>query len=230
MSKIIDLAIGFVAYFCVATVITLALAIGYFWHTEQLTSEKMFRIVALLQDVDMQQLAAAEQKKDSDEVPPEEASLKEVMHHQQVQDRNFEVKLLALRSGKQEFDKSLQELNEQRDRYDRMVQDTQIRLNQQKELTTQQNVARVVSQLEQVKPDVGKDALMKWIDEDRMDDAILLMGRMSESKLAKILKTFQTDKELSKLHDIHRRIISGGPEALKLQKALDELNAIDPKK
>jgi hypothetical protein len=230
MSKFIDVLLGFVAYFCVATVITLALAAGYFWHTEQLTGEKMFRIVAILQDVDMQQLAAAQEKKSSDEVPPEESSLKEVMHQQQVQDRNFEVKLLALKSGKHEFDKSLQDLNEQRDRYDRMVQDTQVRLQQQQKDTAQQNLAKVVSQLEQVKPEVGKDAIMKWIEEDRMDDAILLMSRMSESKLAKILKTFQTEKELSKLHDIHRRIISGGPEALKLQKAIDELNAIDPKK
>jgi hypothetical protein len=152
------------------------------------------------------------------------------MHRQHVQDRNYEVKLLALKSGKQEFENSLRELKEQRDRYDRMLQDTQGRLKQQLELTTQQNVAKVVSQLEQVKPEVGKDALMKWIEEDRMEDAILLMSRMSESKLAKILKTFQTEKELSKLHEIHLRIMSGGPETSKLQKALNELNALDAKK
>ncbi len=230
MGKIIDLLLGLIAYVCVATVITLALVFGYFWHTDQLNSEKVFRIVALLQDVDLQQLSASQQKKAGDEVPPEEPSLNEVMHHQQVQDRNFEVKLLALKRGKQDYDTSLHDLNEKIDRYDRMVQDIQSRLKQQQELTTQQNVAKVVSQLEQVKPDVGKDSLMKWIEEDRMDDAILLMSKMSESKLAKILKTFQTPQELSKLHEIHRRIITGGPESSKLQKALGELNALEDKK
>jgi len=230
MGKIIDLLLGLIAYVCVATVITLALLIGYFLHTDQLNGDKMFRIVALLQDVDLQQVSATQQKKAGADVPPEEPSLNEVLHHQQVQDRNFEVKLLALTRGKQDYDISLKNLNEQITRYDRMVQDTQGRLNQQQELTTQQNVAKVVSQLEQVKPDVGKDSLMKFIEEDRMDDAILLMNKMSESKLRSILKTFQTPQELSKLHDIHRRIISGGADSANLKKAINELNALDGKK
>jgi hypothetical protein len=229
MAKIIDLLLGLIAYLCVATAITFALAMGYFWHNDQLNSEKLFRIVALLQDVDIQQLTASQQKK-GDDVPPEEPSLNEVMHHQQVQDRNFEVKLLALKRGKQDYDVSLHDLNEKIDRYDRMVQDIQSRLKQQQELTTQQNVAKVVGQLEQVKPDVGKDSLMKFIEEDRMDDAILLMSKMSESKLKNILKTFQTPQELSKLHEIHRRIMSGGPESSNLKKAIGELNALDGKK
>jgi 3-methyladenine DNA glycosylase AlkC len=229
MSKIIDLVLGFIAYLCVATVITAALLIGYFWHTDQLNSEKVFRMVALLQDVDLHQLAA-DQKKSSDEVPPEEPSLNEVVHRQQVQDRNYEVKLLALKSGKQEYDESFRKLKEKIDRYDQMVASTEDRLKQQQDKTKQQNVAKVVSQLEQVKPDVGKDLLMKWLDEDHMDEAILLMNRMSENKLKNILKTFQTDKELSKLHEIHRRIMSGGPEATKLEKALGDLNAIDGNK
>ena len=230
MGKIIDLLLGLIAYVCVATVITLALVLGYFWHTDQLNGDKMFRIVALLQDVDLQQVAASQQKKAGTDVPPEEPSLNEVLHRQQVQDRNYEVKLLALTRGKQDYDISLKNLNEQITRYDRMVQDTQGRLKQQLELTTQQNTAKVVSQLEQVKPDVAKDSLMKFIEEDRMDDAILLMSRMSESKLKNILKTFQTPQELSKLHDIHRRIINGGPDAANLKKAINDLNALDGKK
>ena len=230
MGKIIDLLLGLIAYVCVATVFTLALVFGYFWHTDQLNGEKVFRIVALLQDVDIQQPGAAQQKKAGGDVPPEEPSLNEVLHHQQVQDRNFEVKLLALTRGKQDYDISLKNLTEQITRYDRMVQDTQSRLKQQQELTTQQNVAKVVGQLEQVKPDVGKDSLMKFIEEDRMDNAILLMNKMSESKLKSILKTFQTPQELSKLHEIHRRIISGGPDSANLKKAINELNALDGKK
>jgi hypothetical protein len=152
------------------------------------------------------------------------------MHQQQVQDRNFEVKLLALKRGKQDYDTSLHELNEKIDRYDRMVQDIQTRLNKQQEAMTTQNVAKVVGQLEQVKPDVAKDSLMKFIEEDRMDDAILLMSKMSESKLKNILKTFQTPQELTKLHDIHRRIMSGGPEAANLKKAINELKSLDEKK
>jgi hypothetical protein len=71
---------------------------------------------------------------------------------------------------------------------------------------------------------------MMWIKDERMDDAILLMGRMSENKLAKILKSFETDEELAKLHDIHERMIKSGVENSAIEKALGELNALEAKK
>jgi hypothetical protein len=226
MGKIIDFLLGLIAYVCVATVITIALIVGYYWHTDQLNSDKMFRLMALLQDVDLQQINASHEKKSGDDVPPQEPSLNEVMHRQHVQDRNYEAKLLALQRGKKAYDESFQKVQEKIDRYDRMVSDIQRNLKQQEDQTTQQNIATVIAQLEQVKPEVGKDAIMKWIDEQRMDDAIRLMSRMSENKRAKILKTFQTDKELSKLHEIHMRILTGGPEAAQLQKALNEIDSL----
>ena len=229
MGKLIDMLLALIAYLCVATVITLALVIGYLWHTDQLNNDKLFRLVAVMQDVDLQQIAAAE-KKPANEVPREEPSLNQVMHREQIQDRNFEVKKLAIERGKQEYDASLQLLIEKTDRYDRLAHDWQSKLKQEQELTTQQNVARVVNQLEQVTPEVGKDQLMRWIGEDKMDDAILLMNKMSENKLAKILKTFETPKELAKLHDIHERIIASGSENKNLEKALGELDAVDGKK
>src|SRR5262245_39050629 len=98
MGKIVDLLFGLIAYLCVATVITLALIIAYLWHKEQLTNDKVFRLMAVMQDVDLQAIAKADQKSPND-VPPAENSLTEVMHQQQVQDRNFEVKQLALQRG-----------------------------------------------------------------------------------------------------------------------------------
>jgi hypothetical protein len=229
MGKIIDILFAMLAYFSVATVITLALILGYMWHTDRLNDEKVFRVFALLHDIDLQQVAQS-QKKRSDEVPPEEPSINEVLHHQQVQDRNYEVKLLALQRGKQDYDHRFQQLKKEIERYDRVAQEWQSRLKQENELTNQENVAKVVSQLEQVRPEVGKAELLRWIDENRMDDAIVLMSRMSETKLGKILKTFETDTELDTLHEIHERIIGGSSETEQLQKALDELNAVDSQK
>jgi len=222
MGKVINLLLAFIAYVCIATVITLALVIGYWWHTEQLTDEKLFRIMALLHDVDLNQIAEAH-RKSGDEVPPEEPSLVDISHQQQILDRNHEVKLLALQRGSQEYHHRFQLLKEQADRNDRLAQDLQNRLKQHEELTTQENVAKVVSQLEQLQPDIAKQSLMRWIDQGRMDDAILLMGKMSEAKLSKILKSFETDEELDKLHEIHQRILASGAGKSPLQKALNEL-------
>ena len=222
MGKVINLLLALIAYVCIATVITLALVIGYWWHTEQLTDEKLFRIMALLHDVDLNQIAEAH-RKSGDEVPPEEPSLVDISHQQQILDRNHEVKLLALQRGSQEYHHRFQLLKEQADRNDRLAQDLQNRLKQHEELATQENVAKVVSQLEQLQPDIAKQSLMRWIDQGRMDDAILLMGKMSEAKLSKILKSFETDEELDKLHEIHQRILASGAGKSPLQKALNEL-------
>jgi hypothetical protein len=218
-----------IAYVCVATVITLALILGYLWHKDQLTGGKIFRLIAVMQDVDLQQIAAADNISPN-EVPPAESSLTEVMHHQQVQDRNYEVKQLALQRGKQVYDASYQELTAKIDRYDRLARDWQNKLRHEQEQTSQQNIGQVVAQLEQVSPDVGKDQLMRFINEKKMDDAIALMNRMSENKLAKILKTFETPEELTKLHEIHERILTSGADSSKLQKALSELEAVAGKK
>ncbi|MCI0333736.1 MAG: hypothetical protein L0228_11005 [Planctomycetes bacterium] len=226
MGKIINLLIGLIAYVCAATVITLALLLGYMWHTDRLNDEKVFRIFALLHDVDLQQIAQS-QKESGDEVPPEEPSASEVLHHHQVQDRNFEVKLLALQRGKQDYDHSFQELKKEIERYDRLAQDWQSKLKQQEELTNQENLAKVVSQLEQVRPEVGKAELLRWIQDGRMDDAIMLMSKMSEAKLGKILKTFATDVELDTLHEIHQRIIGNNAGSEQLEKALDELTTTE---
>jgi hypothetical protein len=224
MGKIINLLLALIAYVCVATVITAALVVGYMWQTDRLNDDKVFRIVALLHDVDLEQIAESQQKTDN-EVPPEERSLNEMLHLQQVQDRNYEVKLLALQRGKQDYDHSFQELKKEIDRYDRLAQDWQSKLRQQEEVRNQENIAKVVSQLEQVRPEVGKAELLRWIAEGRIDDAIVLMSKMSETKLGKILKTFETDTELDTLHEIHERIIGGSAETEQLEKALGELNA-----
>jgi hypothetical protein len=223
--RIIQLLFALIAYLCVATMITLALGIGYLWQTDRLNDEKVFRMVALLHDVELHQPSEA-QMNAGDDVPAEEPSLDDVFKHQQIQDRNFEVKMLALQRGRQEYDHRLEQLKEQTDRYDRLAQEWQSRLKKEQELTTHENLAKVVAQLEQLKPIQGKAMFMAWIDEGRIDDAILLMGKMSESKLKKILQNFETEEELDKLHEIHKRIIGGGAGTPELQKAIGELSAL----
>jgi len=213
-----------IGYLATATVITMALGLAYLWKSDQLTDEKIFRITALLQGVDLEQIAAAE-KGSEREVPLEEPSLDEVVGQQQVLDRNYEVKLLSLQRGRQEFDERLQQLKTQSERFDRQAREWETKLKQQGELTTQENLAKVVSDLEQVKPVTAKDLLMRWITEDRMEDVILLLGRMSETKKAKILKSFSTPDELDKLHEIHRLLIDDS-EKEKLQQAENELKSL----
>jgi hypothetical protein len=212
-----------IGYACTATVITAVVGLAYLWQTDRLNDQKLFRMMATFHDVDLNRLAE-DQRKKAEEVPPEELSLDEALRRQQVMDRNFEIKLVSLRRGRQEFDHSRQQLSETVDRYDRIAQDFQSRVKQQQELSTQENLATVVSQLEAINPPQAKDALLRWVSDGKIDDAILLMSKMSESKLKKILQRFQTEKELSTLYEIHRRIIEKGQKSKAFDEVLEQVN------
>jgi hypothetical protein len=227
MGRLFGLLFPLLGYLATATVITVALGVGYLWHTERLTDDKMFRVIALLEGVDLQQLADA-QKKTDEEVPPEEASMDAVVGRQQILDRNYEVKLLELKRGRQEYDNSYENLKVKIDRYDQLARTWQDKLTQQEQQTSQENLAKVVSDLEQVKPATAKDLLMRWIAEDRMSDVITLLGKMSENKKGKILNSFTTSEELDKLHQIHRLMIENVANKDQLSKALGELKQMGP--
>jgi hypothetical protein len=226
MGALVRILFPLVGYFATATVITAALGFVYLWRTEQLTDDKMFRVLALLQGVDLQQIAETQRNSD-DEVPPEEPSMQAVLGQQQMLDRNFEVKLLALQRGRQEYDHRLSQLREKSERYDRLARDWEQRLRQQDETTTQENMAKVISDLEQVKPATAKNLMMRWIEEGKMNDVITMLGKMSENKKKKILQSFATQEELDKLHEIHRLMLDKSVNKVELNKALDELSSLE---
>jgi ATP-dependent Lon protease len=225
MNALIRILFPLIGYAATATVITIAVCFGYLMYTERLTSDKMFRIVALLQGVDLQQIAETAQKS-GDEIPPEEPSLEALVGQQQVLDRNFEVKMLALQRGRQEYDHRLQQLNDKSEKMQRLAEESIDRLKQQVELTTQENLTEVVSNIEQLRPAVAKELLLRYIDEDRMADVITLLGTMAESKKAKILKTFTSDQELEKLYEILRLMAEDSANKEKYQQAIEEIQAV----
>src|SRR5882724_4482187 len=227
MGRLFGMVLPLLGYLASATVITLALGFGYLWHTERLTDDKLFRVIALLEGVDLQQIADA-QKKTEEEIPPEEASMDAVIGHQQILDRNYEVKLLELKRGRQEYDNSYENLKVKIDRYDQLARTWQDKLTQQEQQTSLENIGKVVSDLEQVKPGTAKDLLMRWIAEDRMSDVITLLGKMAENKKGKILNSFTTPEELDKLHQIHRLMIESTASKDQLSKALGELKQVGP--
>jgi hypothetical protein len=86
-------------------------------------------------------------------------------------------------------------------------------------------LATVVAHFQLLRPDVAKELWMQWLQEDRMDDVILMMSKMSEKKLGSILQKFQTDKELTKLKEIHQRIIDSKDKTSNVKNAIEQIKA-----
>ncbi len=200
----------------------MALGLGYLWHTRMLTNEKVFRMVALVHDIDLDSIAEEETLADF-EVPSEEISLDDIALLRDVKLRDHEVKMNALIVGTQEFERSFRDVNEGRQRFDTIAQELKDRLNQQKQLASRENLAAVVGNLEAVKPDKAKDLLLMFLNDPGGErDVIILMKEMQPSKRQAILQQFD-ESDLKQLHKLNQLMLDGFPERQELDSMLEQL-------
>lgn len=212
-----------IGYLSTATVLSLVIGVGYLWQTRRLDDDKMFRIVALVHDVDIEAIEAEQQQKDQG-TPPEEPSLEDIESYQAVFSRNFEVKQDALKRGKDAFDHSFRRLETATAHFSELATKIETELKSQGELSSKEAVSKVVRNLELMGADQAKEDLMRTLGEpEGMKDVILLINAMSTAKLKAILKKFRTPQELDALHQIHKLMLDGGPQAAAMNEALKEI-------
>ncbi|MEQ8847904.1 hypothetical protein [Botrimarina sp.] len=219
-----------IGYAAVATVVSVALGVGYLWQTERLTDERLFRIVAIVHGVNLDK--AAEQKEpERREIPPEEPSLAEQERVRQIALRGAEVQMVTLERGQKEFQHSLSQLMRERDRFDEMARELEKRLNQEAEEAVDEGVEAVVRDLTLAKPDMAKELLLKMFDrgvtpEEKQrakEDVVRVIERMSTDTWQAILKKFEGEQELAQLHELELLQLEGGPKQRVLTEALDML-------
>jgi hypothetical protein len=219
----------FVAYVCVATVFAAAVGIAYLWQSERIDDKKIFQMLAILHNVDVQRIADEFQYPEQ-EVPPEELSWEESQLRRQLLDRNYEAKRDALKRGRQEFDHRLRQLSEATERFDRLAKELENRLKQQGDLTTKENVDEVVRNLELMKPEQAKELLLMTIDDGRMNDVVMLIKTMNAQKLRNIIQQFESPDEIRKLYDINLLMLAGGPQKEILDQAMEQIKTLEAAK
>ena len=103
MGFLIRMLFPLIGYACVATVISGAIAYGYLVKSGKLDDEKLFRITAILQDVDLEEI---EQESHAEEpgTPPEEPSYEQQRRQYQTISLQFDVKKKQLADSLDDFD------------------------------------------------------------------------------------------------------------------------------
>ena len=223
-------------YLAVATVITQGALFGYLWSGGILNDEKMFQIVALIHDIDLNQTPGTEEETVEPEIPDEEPSLAEVERMREIALRNFEAKQNSLRTGKSEFNYVLRQLNSASDRYDRLATELADRINQESEELRQENVQNVVRDLQLMKSKEAKEIILRMLDEGgsapeakaaAMDEVILIVNTLRADSREALLRTFTSPDDLDKLHDLLQRMLSGGAKAAALDDVKQQLKDRD---
>jgi len=227
MSVIFRILFPLIGYVCVATVITAMLGYGYLRSRGRLGDEQMFRLVALLHDVDLEEIAQSQQLS-PDKIPVEENSYAERQAQKAILQRHFEAKQEDLQRTLKGFSYQLRQVDAATTRYDAVRQDVKNFLQEQNTRIMQAGLASVRAQLEKLDPKKqAKPLLLDMVDDGRMDDVIMLLEGMKSRNRDAILNTFTDKKELDILYEIQSQMMSGKPLKPKIDEALETLNQLN---
>jgi hypothetical protein len=220
-----------VAYLCIGAVVSAALGYAYMRHSGKLNDETMFRIVALVQGVDLDQLAK-EGQTTAEETPAEEPSFAEQQQHLLAGTLQFDGKQRQLKDSLAEFDSQLKRLSAAQERYTQLRAVVERFLKEQQAAVEDVALAKVRAQLEALIPKKqAKPILIKMIQDGQVDQVILLLSGMKPRIQQEILRTFdQPPEDIDMLYQMQKHMLTDNPARPIIEKqieALDELKSQD---
>jgi hypothetical protein len=226
MSGLIRWTLPLVAYLCVGTVISALIGYGYLRRSGRLDDDTMFRVMALLQGVDLEALKQ-EGKKTEGEVPPEEQSFAEQQLQVQGAALRFDAKQKQLADSLVDFDYQLRQVSEATQRYAQLRTVVEQFLEDQQEKFANLGLAKVREQLEALIPKKqAKPILISMIEDGRIEEVILLLGSMKPQIRKEILRTFDTPTDVEILYRIQTHMLTDDPARPIIDAQLDALKQL----
>ena len=203
-----------------------ALGFGYLRKSGKLNDETLYRIVALVHGVDLDEIEQA-QEAVAAETPPEEPSFAEQQQFAQAATIQFDAKQKQLASSLLEFDHQLKRLTSEANRYTMLGDSVKQELETQKQMVLNQQIIEVSKQIESMDPDTqAKPMLALRIEQDRLDEVILLLNNMKPRSRTAILNTFTTEQDIENLYKVQRKMLEGGQAVEFINERLQELEQL----
>ena len=222
MKRLLGMVLALFTYASIATAVAVASGAVYLVATGKLNSERMTKIVAVLNGQDAKPAAKADK-------PAPAANVEQPSYEQQVAQRDLRTRQLELRE--QSLKNALQLIEsekvlvlEERDRNKKLVEAFRAELETLRKGAFDSGRDNVRQILEGMKPKQAKEQLLKMIDSQQMDDVVALVASLPASKQAKVLAEFKTQDETQKLNDILRLIRQSVPEVSLIDRAQGQVN------
>jgi hypothetical protein len=227
MSRILRWTLPLVAYLCVGTVISAALGYGYLRSTGKLNDDAMFRIIALLHGVDLEELAK-EGEATIEGTPGEEPSFAEQRQHTQVAALHFDAKQKQLADSLVDFDYQLKRLSEATVRYAQLRTIVEEYLTAQRQLVENAALTKVRENMEAMDPrKQAKPILVKMIQAGQINDVIVLLGSMKPQIRRDILRTFSMPEDVDILFQIQTHMLTSDPTLPFINEQLEKLQSMN---
>ncbi|RIK78973.1 MAG: hypothetical protein DCC68_14060 [Planctomycetota bacterium] len=209
-----------IGWSCFATVVSLAIVVGYALSKGYLDPEKLEQMAAIAHGIEMvtkreaERLAAAP-------ASTEKASLEAIEMRRAAIAANMELRENMVRDMVNEFKKLQRALEEEKDRFGQIVSAYENRLEKDKERAVAEGRRQFQSIVESMKPKQAKEQLLLKYKENKIDVVVEAMKNMEETKRAKVLAEFKTPEDQDILAKILENIRNPGVTAV--NETLNEL-------
>jgi hypothetical protein len=201
MRRLLGVARSGFVYFSVGTVITQLVIVGVIWWKGALTAEKRLRLLAHFQGVDVFELMQEEKALAATEQQQERSAIQ--------QSPLLSVRNDALGIGLGQVKNAETRISGERQRYDKIRDIFDARLEELESSKIQQARATVQQTLEVIDPVLAKDLIIQILSEGGAEDATAIMVQMPADRQKKIFAEFTSPEEVRRMNDILARLRDG---------------------
>lgn len=218
MKNLLKLVTGAVVYLCVGTVLAQAVGGTFVFARVGLNRDKLYRMLAVLQNVDLESLRAkreaAKQPEHSEQVSPDD-----IVRARLLKDLHLDLRETALDKALAELRTLEGRVKTERERYDELKQGFKEQLDAIEKGASDTALQEVQRTLEVIAPKQAKEQILKMLDEEQEDaaeramrDVVTILKAMPLERRKKIIAEFKSAEEAEKLAEILREIRLGEPE------------------
>ena len=209
------------AAFCVATVITQILLGSYMLGSGRVSSDTVTQIIALVNGIDISGDRLRKIFKQAED--REQPDFDEILEARKLDSFDMEMRLNTQQKFRSELSVMLDELKNERDRFDARLSTFQNELEEIREGTQQKGLMEVQRTLQSLDAAQAKELLLMMYDDERIDDVVTIIQAMPTEKRKDIMTEFTNPQESEKLYDILSRIADGGPTTALIDRMNDNL-------
>jgi len=222
MGRLLGMLSALFAYLSVATVLAAGAGIVYLRANGKLDDQKLARVVALLQGLEVTEKPpeAAVENKDQD---AEQPSYDDREKARQLHSRQLEMRELALKNGLERMLYEKRLLAEDRDRYERLkaaFEEQLASLHDGAKSSGRENIRLI---WENIKPKLAKSQILEMLQAQEINEVVAILSLVPIAKRAKIISEFKTAEEESKLDEVLRLIRQGVPETNLIDKTRSQI-------
>ncbi|MCS7305072.1 MAG: hypothetical protein NZ602_08210 [Thermoguttaceae bacterium] len=191
---------------CVGTCISAAILLGWSIAKGKLTRQKLIQILAVYHGIETKP-----QPKTTEPTPPlqEHVSLDQIAQQRAVHLRNIELKEQMLKTLLEHVQSQQRQLAEEKRRYETHRQEFESKLAAFRKQAESEGTSQTAAILQRLKPAQAKQQILQMLKDNQIDQVVLLLSEMQESKRAKILNEFKTPEEMGQLAEVLRRLREG---------------------